>query len=68
MTKQEENGIYGLIAEFDDPSTIVAAAKLTRGAGYTRINAYSPYPVEELWEAIGFHKNAVSKVVFVCGS
>lgn len=67
MTKQEENGIYGLMAEFDDPSAIVAAAKLTRGAGYTRINAYSPYPVEELWEAIGFHKNAVSKVVFICG-
>ena len=67
MTTQEEKGIYGLIAEFDDPSAIVAAAKLTRGAGYTRINAYSPYPVEELMEAIGFHRNYVSLVVFVGG-
>ncbi|MGE0887316.1 MAG: DUF3341 domain-containing protein [Blastocatellales bacterium] len=67
MTKQEEKGIYGLMAEFDDPSAIVAAARLTYGAGYRRINAYSPYPVEELMDAIGFRKNYVSLVVFVCG-
>lgn len=67
MTKQEEKGIYGLMAEFDDPSAIVAAAKLTYGAGYRRLNAYSPYPVEELMEAIGFHRNYVSLVVLVCG-
>ncbi len=67
MTAQEEKGIYGLMAEFDDPSAVVAAARLTYGAGYRRLNAYSPYPVEELMEAIGFHKNYVSQVVFVCG-
>lgn len=55
------------MAEFDDPSAIVAAAKLTYGAGYRRLNAYSPYPVEELMEAIGFHRNYVSLVVLVCG-
>lgn len=67
MTQQEEKGIYGVMAEFDDPSAVVAAAKLTYGAGYRRINAYSPYPVEELMEAIGFHRNYVSLAVFVCG-
>ena len=67
MTKQEEQGIYGVIAEFDDPSAVVAAARQTYAAGFRRINAYSPYPIEELSEAIGFHKNMVSRVVFVCG-
>lgn len=67
MNKPEEKGIYGVIAEFDDPNSAVAAARQTYAAGYRRINAYSPYPVEELSEAIGFHKNWVAPVVFVCG-
>ena len=67
MTAQEERGIYGLMAEFDDPSAVVAAARLTYGAGYRRINAYSPYPMEELMEAIGFRRNYVSLVVLISG-
>lgn len=67
MTKPEEQGIYGVIAEFDDPNAVVAAARQTYAAGFRRINAYSPYPVEELSEAIGFHKNMVPAAVFICG-
>ena len=67
MTTQEETGIYGLMAEFDTPSSAVAAARQTYDAGYRRINAYSPYPIEELAEAIGFHKNLVPLTVFICG-
>jgi Protein of unknown function (DUF3341) len=67
MTKQEEQGIYGVMAEFDDPSAVVAAARQTYAAGFRRINAYSPYPIEELSDAIGFHKNLVPRVVFISG-
>jgi hypothetical protein len=67
MTQAEETGIYGVMAEFDDPNAVVAAARKTYAAGYRRINAYSPYPVEELSEAIGFHKNMVPRTVFICG-
>ena len=67
MTKHEEQGLYGVIAEFDDPNAVVAAARQTYAAGFRRINAYSPYPIEELAEAIGFHKNMVARTVFVCG-
>lgn len=59
--------MYGVMAEFDDPNAVVAAARKTYAAGYRRINAYSPYPVEELSEAIGFHKNMVPRTVFICG-
>lgn len=55
------------MAEFDDPSAAVAAARKVYQAGYRRINAYSPYPIEELWEAIGFHKTYVPLVVLICG-
>jgi hypothetical protein len=59
--------IYGLLAEFDTPSAIVDAAERTHKAGYRKIDAYSPFPIEELAEAIGFHRNGVAPVVLVGG-
>ena len=59
--------IYGIMAEFDSPSDLVAAARRTYEAGYQRIDAYSPFPIEELSEAIGFHHNAVPLVVLIGG-
>jgi hypothetical protein len=51
--------LYGVMAEFDNPSDLVAAARQTYEAGYRRINGYSPYPIEELSEAIGFTKTSL---------
>src|SRR3989442_14178759 len=59
--------IYGMIAEFDSATNLVAAAHRTHEAGYERIDAYSPFPVEGLAEAIGFHRNAVPLVVLIGG-
>jgi hypothetical protein len=59
--------IYGLMAEFATPSEIVAAAHRTYEAGYRKIDAYSPFPIEELAEAIGFHKDGVALVTLVGG-
>jgi hypothetical protein len=59
--------IYGLLAEFDNPTALVEAAQQTSNAGYKKIDAYSPFPIEELPEAIGFHKNGVPLVVLVGG-
>ena len=65
--KAEDEGSYGLMAEFDSPSAIVAAARRTYAAGYRRINAYSPFPIEELSEAIGFHRDYVALCTLICG-
>lgn len=59
--------IYGMIAEFDSATNLVAAAHRTHEAGYTKIDAYSPFPVEGLAEAIGFHRNEVPLVVLIGG-
>jgi hypothetical protein len=67
MTKQEEQGTYGLMAEFDDPTVIVAAARRTYEDGYRHINAYSPYPIEELAEAIGFQRDLVPLACLIGG-
>ena len=57
--------IYGLMAEFDSAQELVAAAHKTHAAGYQKIDAYSPFPIEGLAEAIGFHKNRVPLVVLI---
>jgi hypothetical protein len=44
--------IHGLMAEFDEPEEFVAATKAAYEAGYRRLDAYSPYPVEELTEVL----------------
>jgi Alternative complex III, ActD subunit len=47
--------LYGLMAEFDNPTDVVTATREAYDSGYRRINAYSPYPIEELAEALHFH-------------
>jgi hypothetical protein len=59
--------IFGMMAEFDTPTDIVVAAQRTSEAGYKKIDAYSPFPIEELAEAIGFHTNGVALVTLVGG-
>jgi len=59
--------VYGVMAEFDDPNTLVAAAKRTYAAGYRRMDTYSPFPIEEAWEAIGHHDRRLSRIVLAGG-
>jgi hypothetical protein len=59
--------LYGIMAEFDDPNDLVAAARRTYAEGYRRINGYSPYPIEELTEAIGFTHTKLPLIVFAGG-
>jgi len=58
---------YGLMAEFESPTAIVAAARRAYEEGYRRMDAYSPFPIEELAEAIGFHRNRVPLLVLIGG-
>jgi hypothetical protein len=59
--------LYGVMAEFENPTDLVAAAHKVYSLGYRRINGYSPYPIEELSEAIGFTKTSLPLIVFIGG-
>jgi len=59
--------LYGIMGEFNNPSDLVAAARRTYEAGYRRINGYSPYPIEELSEAIGFTRTSLPLIVLIGG-
>jgi hypothetical protein len=59
--------VYGIMAEFASAQALVDAAKRTHEAGYQRIDAYSPFPIEGLAEELGFHQNSVPLVVLIGG-
>ncbi len=59
--------IYGLLAEFDDSNRIVAAARAAHQDGYRKMDAYTPFPVEHLAEAIGFRTTRLPLLILVGG-
>ncbi|MBM3225582.1 MAG: DUF3341 domain-containing protein [Candidatus Tectomicrobia bacterium] len=63
----EQPPLYGLMAEFLQPHEVVVAAQRAYAEGYRRMDAYSPFPVEGLAEAIGFQKTRLPLVVLIGG-
>lgn len=59
--------VWGLMAEFATADALLEAARRVRAAGYTRAEAYSPFHVEGLAEALGFERTRVPLVTFVGG-
>jgi len=59
--------IFGLMAEFESPTELALAARKAYDEGYRKMDAYSPFPIEEVSEAIGFGHSRVPLVVLVGG-
>ena len=60
-----EPALYGVMAEFDEQEHFLAAVRRTRAAGYERMDAYSPNPIEGLDEAMQLSKSPVSLIVLI---
>jgi hypothetical protein len=60
----KDNNIYGILAEFDTTSEIVRAAEKMRDAGYTKTDAFSPFPIHEMDEALGIKRTILPYLVF----
>ncbi len=58
--------LYGMIAEFDDPTAFMEAAKQVKEAGYRKFEAYSPYPIKDLFKIVP-SENPVPAIVFLGG-
>ena len=56
--------IYGLMAEFDTPTELVDAARQVRDAGYKKTDAFSPFPLHEIDEALGIRRSILPYLVF----
>ncbi len=55
--------VYGLLAEFDTPTQLVAAAEKVRDAGYKKTDAFSPFPLHEIDEALGIKRSILPFLV-----
>ena len=65
MSKQLD--IYGLLAEFDGPESLMVAAEKTHAAGYHSTDAFTPFPVHGMAEALGHPKTLVPRIVLIGG-
>ncbi len=59
--------LYGLMAEFESPEALVSAAQQARDAGYVRMDAFTPFPVEGLPEVVGAGTSRVPLLCLVGG-
>jgi hypothetical protein len=58
---------YGLMAEFGNANALLAAARRVHDEGYRKIDAFTPFPVEGLAEALGFHERRLPLLVLAGG-
>ncbi len=59
--------VWGVVAMFHEPAELLAAVHRVRDAGYRRVDAYVPFPVEGLPEALGFRRTWIPFIVFCAG-
>ena len=59
--------IYGVMAEFETPTALVNAARAAREKGYRKLDAYSPFPIEALSDALHLHRNRLPLIVLIGG-
>ena len=59
--------LYGVVAEFDTPEAVVDAANHAREAGYKKMDAYTPFPVNGLDEALGMNNTRLGWFVLFMG-
>jgi hypothetical protein len=59
--------LHGFLAEFDSAQQLLDATTRAREAGFTRTEAYSPFPIHGMEKAIGFNERLIPKFVFVAG-
>src|SRR4029077_13486908 len=66
VTRRRER-LYGLMAEFASPHDLLAAASSARSTGYRSLDAFTPFPIEELSEALGHPPSRVPMLVLIGG-
>lgn len=68
--KEQRSHIYGVIGEFETPQQIISAAEKAHQAGYRDVDAYTPFPIEGLAEALGSKSTLVPLICLtgaLCG-
>lgn len=59
--------VFGIMAEFDRPEALLEAVGRAREAGFRSMDAYSPFPIEGIDEALSFHDNRIPILALIGG-
>lgn len=65
MAETKQSELYGLMAEFDAPEQLIEASRKAYEAGFRQMDAYTPFPVEGLPEAVGFKESKLPLIVLI---
>jgi hypothetical protein len=61
------HALYGIVAEFTTTTALIHATTEARKAGYKRMDAYTPYPVEAVYHALGARHSRIPWLIFLGG-
>lgn len=69
MTTTPDDGtaVYGLLAEFETADGLIDATRSAAAKGYSRMDGYSPYPIGEVADALGFPRSEIGAIMFIGG-
>lgn len=67
MSENNEKKVHGYVAEFDSVDTLLDACRRVRDAGYTKTDAFTPFPVHGIEKALGIKPTALPWIVLMCG-
>ncbi len=67
MATKGDTSIYGLLAEFITPQALLDAVRQAKASGYSKMDAFTPYPVESVSEEIEDHKKSKVPLLVLIG-
>ncbi len=66
-TSEASNTLFGVMAEFESSQELVDAARKAVARGFTKLEGYSPVPIEELNDIIHKKRTILPKIVLAGG-
>ena len=65
--KPNDSELFGMLAEFDRPDRLIESVRLTRAHGFRHLDAYSPFRIDEVAQALDFADHRVAWLTFAGG-
>ena len=68
MSSDATDDLFGLAAEFDSPEATLEATRTIASLGFSRVEAYTPFPIEGLAESLGMKRTYMARIMLVAAT